>query len=644
MAVRRVGCASAVLSLVASLLVLVGSAVPPAAADVGLGGPVGTVSPLPDGFIDAGSESISCPTATQCWISGRQQVEGGASNEYGVAILSVTDGMVGDPIPLADTSFLGTSGISCWSEDDCGLATMAWDPTHTTIGAGFSLVTDGEPSGATYIDTGPGQAQTLAIDCAADTCAVMGNRTLFGPGGPGPGSTSNFWFTVVRSGVADPVTQLPEGRAIHALKCLSAPVCLAAGLVIEGGTDHGYLARLDGAGLADEIDLGQYSARDLECSAVDDCIFAGGAQPEPDRAAVGRLRAGSFTVTPVDPSASGPTVFAPSISCDATLEQCLLGGRQITPGVDLRGLVVPVVDGAPGQPLEVQTVDWVMAVDCPTSACVGIGNDDLGNGSGIPRLVTDLELPLPPDVTPPTATITSPADGARFAIGEDVAAHFSCDDAGSGIASCVGTLDPGGPIADGDPIPTNVATLGTLTVTAVDAAGSTSTGDVGYEVVEGSAAGTVSGGGTISTGGTATEEQPVQTTVSTPPGADREITIVPQPTDTEAAGYSMFDQEVVLEGPPATAAAPYGITFVIDASALAGRAPADVEVFRNGVLVAGCTHPTAAQPSPCVASRGFVPGPSGDARSPCAPPSSPSGPWVSPKRCTRRCSGWIRRS
>jgi hypothetical protein len=76
----------------------------------------------------------------------------------------------------------------------------------------------------------------------------------------------------------------------------------------------------------------------------------------------------------------------------------------------------------------------------------------------------------------------------------------------------------------------------------------------------------------------------------------------------------MFGAEAVITGPPATAASPYEVSFAIDSSVLGGIAPADVQVFRNGVAVTGCTNATAAIPDPCVVSRGFAPGGGGDAQ------------------------------
>lgn len=85
------------------------------------------------------------------------------------------------------------------------------------------------------------------------------------------------------------------------------------------------------------------------------------------------------------------------------------------------------------------------------------------------------------DVIAPTVSITTPADGASYQIGQLVDADYACADEvdGSGIASCVGT------VADGAAIDT--ATLGakTFAVTATDQAGNPTTLTVGYTVVSG---------------------------------------------------------------------------------------------------------------------------------------------------------------
>jgi hypothetical protein len=104
------------------------------------------------------------------------------------------------------------------------------------------------------------------------------------------------------------------------------------------------------------------------------------------------------------------------------------------------------------------------------------------NYSGMPSATMAFTIGVS-DATPPTVTITSPADGARFGLVQIVLqrprARFSCAD-DTEVASCTATAD-GRPIANGAPLP---ATFGahTLTVTATDAAGNTHSETRSYRV------------------------------------------------------------------------------------------------------------------------------------------------------------------
>jgi hypothetical protein len=73
------------------------------------------------------------------------------------------------------------------------------------------------------------------------------------------------------------------------------------------------------------------------------------------------------------------------------------------------------------------------------------------------------------DLTDPTVTITSPTAGTTVEQGTPVTASYSCDDTLSGIESCVGN------VADGAAIDTSVPSTKTLSVTATDLAGNTTT-------------------------------------------------------------------------------------------------------------------------------------------------------------------------
>jgi Ca2+-binding RTX toxin-like protein len=76
----------------------------------------------------------------------------------------------------------------------------------------------------------------------------------------------------------------------------------------------------------------------------------------------------------------------------------------------------------------------------------------------------------------PAISITGPADGAVYDVGQDVIADYACEDVGNGLASCVGTL------ANGSSIDTSSVGLGSFTVTATDNAGRSNVVTVTYAV------------------------------------------------------------------------------------------------------------------------------------------------------------------
>ena len=84
-----------------------------------------------------------------------------------------------------------------------------------------------------------------------------------------------------------------------------------------------------------------------------------------------------------------------------------------------------------------------------------------------------------PDTMPPDITLTTPADGATYILGQTVNSEYSCRDeaGGSGLASCAGT------VPNGDPIDTATVGPGTFTVEAADRAGNTASESHAYSVV-----------------------------------------------------------------------------------------------------------------------------------------------------------------
>jgi hypothetical protein len=113
-------------------------------------------------------------------------------------------------------------------------------------------------------------------------------------------------------------------------------------------------------------------------------------------------------------------------------------------------------------------------------------------------------------------------------------------------------------------------------------------------------------------GAEATDAQPLVATIDPPTDLTGSLSVEPQPAEADGApaGFAFFGTQLRIEGPGASPADPYVVTFTVDASQLGTVTPSDVQVFRNGALVGDCTA-AGATPDPCVAARAAAAG--GDA-------------------------------
>jgi hypothetical protein len=84
------------------------------------------------------------------------------------------------------------------------------------------------------------------------------------------------------------------------------------------------------------------------------------------------------------------------------------------------------------------------------------------------------------DATPPSITLTTPADGAVYGVGEQVPADYSCADEpnGSGLDKCEGS------VANGAGVDTGSTGEKSFTVNASDKAGNTASKTVNYTVAD----------------------------------------------------------------------------------------------------------------------------------------------------------------
>jgi hypothetical protein len=190
------------------------------------------------------------------------------------------------------------------------------------------------------------------------------------------------------------------------------------------------------------------------------------------------------------------------------------------------------------------------------------------------------------------------------------------------VQECRGSLIGDGgttnvPVADGGTLDTTRPGGYLLRVLARDGGGFPSVEEVEFTVQPappGDVIRTVTGGETVSTGDTASPQAPLQTSITVPAGLTGTVSVDAQPLpSTSPSGFTLFGQQLELEGPMTTADKPYTVSFTVDESVLGGLAPADVQVFRNGAVLSGCTHRTAAVPDPCIVSRGYTADQSGDA-------------------------------
>jgi len=169
----------------------------------------------------------------------------------------------------------------------------------------------------------------------------------------------------------------------------------------------------------------------------------------------------SGTVAPPPNLAGWNTTSPATVNLLATDELCGSGVNSIT----------YLAFGA--EPIPVTSVIGTTAsipitVDGVTTVAF-VATDNAGNSSTVQTIRVRL------DTVPPTVTITSPA-ATTYLLNQVVNAGYSCTDATSGVATCVGT------VANGNPVNTSTLGSNSFSVNASDVAGNTSSATVTYLV------------------------------------------------------------------------------------------------------------------------------------------------------------------
>ena len=212
-------------------------------------------------------------------------------------------------------------------------------------------------------------------------------------------------------------------------------------------------------------------------SGIDTCV---GDVPNGADVDTGTLGQHSFTVTATDHAGNSDSVVAHYTVVDVTAPQIALAtpsqgavydlGQQVTAsyscadedgGSGLAGCTGTVANGADVDTSSVGEKSFTVNAA-----------DNAGNPAS--QTVTYRVV----DRAAPDITLSSPADGAVYGLGDSVLADYSCADqpGGSGLATCTGT------VANGAPVDTSSFGSHTFEVHATDAAGNPATKTVTYSV------------------------------------------------------------------------------------------------------------------------------------------------------------------
>jgi hypothetical protein len=160
-----------------------------------------------------------------------------------------------------------------------------------------------------------------------------------------------------------------------------------------------------------------------------------------------------------------------------------LSGGTFTGSNPLTFTVGPRVAGDPATTFSTSGTVTVAASQAAGVFTLAIGAFDITNTNSTGAKLSagasssyEVTVVPPADTTPPTITVTSPTDNGVYLLNQPVKAGYSCEDTGSGVAQCEGT------VANGASIDTGSVGTHTFTVNAKDNAGNTSTKSVTYIV------------------------------------------------------------------------------------------------------------------------------------------------------------------
>jgi alpha-tubulin suppressor-like RCC1 family protein len=457
--------------------------------------------------------------------------------------------------------------VECW-----GVNNNAELGDGTTIDRSTPVAVSELSGGVSAISTG-----------GSHTCALLktGGVECWGYnayGQLGDGTTGNRSRAVAVSGLSSGVLAISAG-AVHTCAILDggAVTCWGANFygTLGDGTKTGRITPVPVSGLGGAA-VGIAAGGDHTCALLDD----GGVKCW-GRNSYGQIGDGTQTDKLIPTAVSGLSTGAVAVVAGGSHTCALLNGGGVKCwGSNNRGSLGDGTRNPSLTPVAVSGLSsGVIAIDAGphaesehtcavttggTAMCWGSNRfGQLGTG-------TDLGQPLTPVAVSGLSGSVSAVTAGMF---------YSCALLSNGSLQCWGS-NYYGQLGDG----TTIARLTPVYVLGVPLSAD------------------VSAGGTLSTGIEATADQPLQVSVTTPnPGP---VSIELSVTTDTVWNYRLFDRQTIVHAPDATPGSPLQLTFRLDATLVGASDPAEIDVFRDGVAVAGCGGSIgAAVPDPCLASR-----------------------------------------
>jgi hypothetical protein len=404
-----------------------------------------------------GNDVVACWSADGCVAAGPN-----ADQSAGV-VVAIDDGTAGGPQTVTGLGNPALSAVACDSGgDDCYATATDGSSTSDLVPIAAGVAAADQPI-ADFIESG------FACPPGSDQCAAVGTDDP---------PTYDPEFLPIDHGVPQTPIGLPAGMSPQYVACWAAGDCLVEGVDASGDAD---VLSVNGGTVSTTQSLGQAAGQTilaLACYGTADCFAAG----EDNNASDG-------LVVPIEGGVPQPPVEVPSmvslagVTCPPGSGDCLAVGADTN---IVASLVAIHRDGTVGSAQEDPDVylGQFQSIACTSAtSCVATASDSEPPDFDTFGSITAIQL------APPTATITAPAAGTTYVVGDTTPKFdFSCSAVDPAtISSCDGTVSNGtttATVVSGDSVDTSAPGTFTLAVTATDSTGATDTATSQYTVAE----------------------------------------------------------------------------------------------------------------------------------------------------------------